>query len=121
MDDTPLVEDDAPEKDVPHPTIPAEMPGVVREEDVEAISQEQPEQVNEVGDLARAAVENANFGPREEAIMRDALGAPEARNVAFNVRMGDGRENIEEPSNTEAEDEHEWGVDPQAQDEEGLG
>lgn len=91
--------------------------GVMREEDVEAVMEEPQgeDQGNEVGGLTRLAAENADFGPRERAIIRDALVTTETRNITFNVHVnvgGQERETNDAQEDVEDEEEIVFGVDP---------
>ena len=124
LEDTPLVEDDAVEPPTPLPSIPAEMPGVVLEEDVEAVTDETDPEDEDAGvdqaERARAAAANADFGPRVQEALRRAVRAGDndggQGDVIINVHQAPPM--AQEPRAEEDEGDLVWGVDPD--EEEGL-
>ena len=72
-EENPLIEDNTKDANTPFPGIPAEMPGVLLEEDIPAIQSPLKDNIRDKTPEARAreAAANANFRPRETAIVKN--------------------------------------------------
>ena len=125
-EEEPLIEDNAVEPEAPYPDIPAEMPGVLTEEQVPAVETPDagPQNEGEAPDereRADAAARNANFGPGVAAIVGDGVaGRAQALEndrdeVVFNVNIVPA-ENDEFENEQQEEDEEPTGIEYEQED-----
>jgi hypothetical protein len=93
----PLIDDNAIEPEIaPCPDIPAELPGVDLESNVPAVTEPfvpEPTAADEAAEARRAALANANFGPREQAVL-------DAANIAGSIWFRTETENWLLPAKT---------------------
>ena len=133
-EEEPLIEDNAVEPEAPYPDIPAEMPGVMTEEQVPAIAGPEgvtwgEDEIFEKQDQADAAARNADFGPAIAAIVGNRIAdqaqarEAEPREMTLNVNLVpaedqpiDGREEAER----DREEESDAGREEESDDDESF-